>query len=136
MAVRIVALLIPLAITLPYLQTNTPLPAAPPLPVAHAQQASPPEWSREALCTVDAALPHVVPESPTLDAVRKPPTRQAARTPTRLASTAKAARTAKASMRPATRLAKRAPLQPACQPFVHCAPVVVGKVTPVSRTSM
>ncbi len=136
MAVRIVALLIPLAITLPYLQTNSPPTAAPPVPVAQTPPISPPAWSREVRRVADVPVERVVLESPTLDPAHKASVSHAARRPTRLASSAKAATTAKAPMRSAQRHAKRAPLQPHCQPFVHCAPVVVGKVTPVSGRPM
>ena len=136
MAVRIFALLIPLAITLPYLQTSSRPPATAPSQIVHEQPASPAEWSRETRRRADTSFVLVVPESPALDAVRKAPAPLAAPKSTRLASSAKAATTAKASMRTAARHAKRAPLLPDCQPFVHCAPVVVGKVTPVSRQSL
>jgi hypothetical protein len=136
MAVRIVALLIPLAITLPYLQTNSPPPAAAQQQLTYAQPASPCEWSWETRRMADASFTRVVLESPALDAVRNAPVPRAAPNPARHMSSAKAATTARTSMHPAPRHAKRAPLQPDCQPFVHCAPVVVGKVTPVSPRSM
>ena len=137
MAVRIFALLIPLAITLPYLQTSSRPPATAPSPIVHEQPASPAEWSRETRRMADTSFTLVVPESAKPDAVHKAEAQAqsplAARRSSRLASSAKAATTSKTSMRPRTRHAKRAPLLPDCQPFVHCAPVVVGKVTPVSR---
>jgi hypothetical protein len=136
MAVRIIALLIPLAITLPYLQTNSPPAAAPPVPVALVHLDSPPAWSREARRVADVAVERVVLESPTLVPTHKASVSHAARRSTRLTSSAKAATTAKAPMPSVQRHAKRAPLQPHCQPFVHCAPVVVGKVTPVSGRPM
>ncbi len=136
MAVRFFALLIPLAITLPYLQTNSRSSDVRPMQVAHAQPANAPDWSRETQRTADTTYTHIVLESQAPDAVRKASVPLAAPKPTRLGSPAKAAATARAAMRSARRHAKRAPLQPDCQPFVHCAPVVVAKVTPVSRRSM
>jgi hypothetical protein len=136
MAVRFFALLIPLAITLPYLQTNSRSSDVRPMQVAHTQPVSAPAWSRETLRVADPSFTSVVLESPSPGAVRKTPALLAAPKRNGLASPAKATATAKAPMRPATRHAKRAPLLPDCQPFVHCAPVVVAKVTPVSRRSM
>ena len=156
MAVRIFALLIPLAITLPQLQTSRPSAAAPAAQATQAQPASAPEWSYETRRGSDAAVTHVVLESPLQDAVRtigsaptgaaepapaqtaarKTPAQHATPKPDRLASSAKAANAAKASMRLAARHAKRPPLSAGCAPFAHCAPVVVAKVTPVSRKSL
>jgi hypothetical protein len=156
MAVRIVALLIPLAITLPQLQTNSPSAAAAEQPATQAQQAPPPEWSYDTRRGTDAASTRVVLESPVLDAVRtigsepsdaaepasmqpaarKAPPQRAAAKPARLASSAKAAAAATASMRHVTHHAKAPPPDAGCEPFAHCAPVVVGKVTPVSRKSL
>ena len=156
MAVRIFALLIPLAITLPQLQTSRPRAAAPAAQATQAQPASAPEWSYETRRGSDAAVTHVVLESPLQDAVRtigsaptgaaepapaqpaarKPPAPHATPKPDRLASSAKAANAAKASMRLTARHAKRPPLAAGCAPFAHCAPVVVAKVTPVSRKSL
>jgi hypothetical protein len=41
--------------------------------------------------------------------------------------------TAATSGRLATRQAKRSPADAGCAPNIHCAPVVVAKVTPVTR---
>jgi hypothetical protein len=156
MAVRIVALLIPLAITLPQLQTSRPTAAAPDVQALHVQPASPPEWSYETLRLGDAALTRVVLESPLHDAmstirdapsgaaepaaappaVRTAPAQGAVPKPTRLASPAKAPGTVAASMRPSSRQAKLPPVQAGCEPFAHCAPVVVAKAKPVSRRSL
>jgi hypothetical protein len=158
MAVRIVALLIPLAITLPQLQTSSPSAAAPPAQATtHALPASPPDWSFDTRRGADAALTRVVLESPALDAVRtigsapggdtvalappqpaarKAAPRHAAAKPVRPASSAKAATDTSAPMRPATRHAKAPPLHAGCEPFAHCAPVVMGKITPVIRKSL
>lgn len=136
MSMRVVALLIPLAITMPQLQKNSPPAEAPQLQIVQAPMASRAEWSWDTRCMADAASTRVELEPPELVAVHKASAPQAAPKPARHASSAKAATTAKASMRPAPRHAKRAPLQPDCQPFVHCAPVVVGKVTPVNPRSM
>lgn len=156
MAMRIVALLIPLAITLPQLQTSRPPAAAPEGHATHAQPASPPEWSYETRRMADAAVTRVVLESPAHDAVctidktpmgnavqaaanpgvRKAPAQPAAPKPARIASPTKVVTTATASIRPAARPAKRPPLLAGCEPLAHCAPVEVAKVTPVSRRSM
>jgi hypothetical protein len=156
MAVRIIALLIPLAITLTQLQTSPPNAAAPEAQATQAQSVSAPEWSYDTRRGSDAALTRVVLESPLLDAVRTigsaptgaaepAPAQPAARKtlaqhatpkPDRLASSAKAATAAKASMRLAARHAKRPPKAAGCEPFAHCAPVVVAKVTPVSRKAL
>jgi hypothetical protein len=156
MAVRIVALLIPLAITLPQLQTNRPSAAPTEPPVAQAQPTNPPEWSYDTQHGTNAALTRVVLDSPVADAMRtigsaggdaadvasvqpaarKAPSPHAAAKRVRLASSAKAATTASASTRHATRHEQAAPPDAGCEPFAHCAPVVVGKVTPVNRKSL
>jgi hypothetical protein len=158
MAVRILALLIPLAITLPQLQMTRPR-AQPPQEVAAPAQpaAAEPAWSYETRRLADAAVTRVVLELPmqealrTLDSptadladsgdvaagvtpqVRKAPARRAALKPARAASPVKLASTVATPGRLSTRQAKDLPADPGCAPSVHCAPVVVAKVTPVTR---
>jgi hypothetical protein len=156
MAVRIVALLIPLAITVPMLQMTRPqnLPAqedlvAPP-------SATEPAWTPETRRVAEAAVTRVVLELPAQDAVRTietpaadtaqcaasagvtPQERKASprRAAPKLAhdgASAKLVNTAGAQGRLATHRAKRALADAGCAPNVHCAPVVVAKVTPVMR---
>jgi hypothetical protein len=158
MAVRIVALLIPLAITLPQLQMSRPGSAAAEPAAAQVQPAPVPEWSYDKRRGTDAALTRVVLESPlqnavrmignapsdaaepapVLPAARKAPPQRAAAKPARLASSAKAGTSSPtASMRHGTRHAKAPPPDAGCEPFAaHCAPVVMGKVTLVNRKSL
>lgn len=157
MAVRIVALLIPLAITLPQLQMSRPGAAAAEPAAAQVQPAPAPEWSYDTRRGTDAALTRVVLESPLQNAVhaigsapgdaatrapvqpaaRKAPPQRAAAKPARLASPAKAGTPPTASLRYGTRHAKAPPPDAGCEPLApHCAPVVMGKVTLVSRKSL
>jgi hypothetical protein len=158
MAVRIVALLIPLAITLPQLQMSRRGSAAEEPAAAQVQPAPAPEWSYDTRRGADAALTRVALESPLQNAVhaigsapsdaaprapvqpaaRKAPPQRAAAKPARLASPAnKAGTPPNASLRHGTRHAKAPPPDAGCEPFAaHCAPVVMGKVTPVSRKSL
>ncbi len=158
MAVRILALLIPLAITLPQLQTTRPRAPAPQELAASVQPAATePPWSYETRRGADAAVTRVVLESPVQEAVRtidspaadvadngvvtatvtpqvrKAPTRRSAPKLARAASPSELASTAATPGRLSTRQARRLPADPGCAPSVHCAPVVVAKVTPVMR---
>jgi hypothetical protein len=159
MAVRILALLIPLAITLPQLQMTRPQAHPPQEAAALAPPAAEPPWSYETRRLADAAVTRVVLELPvqeavrTLDspaadvadnsavvaagvtpqALRKASSRHAAPKLARAASPVKLASTAAPPGRLSTRQAKRLPADPGCAPSVHCAPVVVAKVTPVAR---
>jgi hypothetical protein len=156
MAVRVLALLIPLAITLPQLQMSRPQAVAaqelaPSLPTA---EASP--WSYQTRRVADSAVTLVVLESPAQDALRtidSPPAatadsaatadvmpqarkatpRRAAPKLARAASSLELASTSAPTDRSATRRAKAVPPDAGCAPDVHCAPVVVAKVTPVLR---
>ncbi len=158
MAVRILALLIPLAITLPQLQMTRPQAHPPQEAAAPAPPAAEPPWSYETRRLADAAVTRVVLELPvqeavrTLDspaadvadnsavaagvtpqALRKASSRHAAPKLARVASPVKLAGTAAPPGRLSTRQAKRLPADPGCATSVHCAPVVVAKVTPVMR---
>jgi hypothetical protein len=156
---RVIALLIPLAITLPQLQTSRPVAAVVQELAAPAQPLTEPAWSYETRRLADAAMTRVVLELPLQAAVRMldgPPASAAivdspvapdaapqahttlakgaapklARTasPVNLVSTSAATRG-----RQATRRAQRRPADVGCPASVHCAPVVVAKVTPVVR---
>jgi hypothetical protein len=156
MAVRVLALLIPLAITLPQLQMSRPVASAPQNLAASVQPAAEPPWSYETRRVADAAMTRVVLESPLQEAVRtidgptadtadsaaaagvtpharKASPRRAAPKLARAASPVKLVSTAETPGRSATRQAKRLPADAGCPPSVHCAPVVVAKVTPVLR---
>lgn len=156
MAVRIVALLIPLAITLPQLQMSRPAAPAPQAPAALVQPAVAPEWSYSPRHVAGAAVTRVVLESPldeavrTLDSpatgtadtavavavapdVRKASPKRAMPKLARAASPVKLVAAAAPPGRLATHQAKRAPTMAGCLPRAHCAPVVVAKVTPVTR---
>ena len=156
MAVRILALLIPLAITLPQLQMSRPADGSAQAPVTHLQPVAAPEWSYETRRSADAALTHVVLDAPAHEAmsaldspaavaalqaapaavVCKAPSLRAAFKPVHSAPLAKGTRTAAASPRVASRHVKGLVLHGGCEPGAHCAPVEVAKVTPVSRRSM
>lgn len=153
MAARIVALLIPLAITLPQLQTSGAGAAAPNEPARQIQQAGPPAWSYETRRTGDAAMTRVVLESPALDAIRTMPSGASELEPSqpgarkasvhgatlrssRMASSARSATLKTAPTHRRLRHAKSKPIESGCEPRAHCAPVVVAKVTPVSRKSL
>jgi hypothetical protein len=151
MAVRVVALLIPLAITLPQLQTN--IDPAPPVhePAVQAQQAPWPQWSYDTRRATGAAFTRVELESPLYSAVhtiaspatdpeplvaakpalRKAQAQRVVHAPARPANT-------KALERPVARHISRPTLQAVsvCPPQAHCAPVVVARQTPVPRRSM
>jgi hypothetical protein len=158
MAVRILALLIPLAIILPQLQMTRPRGPAPQDLAVRVQPAAEPPWSYETRRSADAAMTRVVLELPVQEAVRtfdspaadvadnravaasvtpqvlrKASARRAAPKLARAASPVKLASTAALPARLSTRQAKRLPADPGCAPSVHCAPVVVAKVTPVTR---
>ena len=157
MAVRIFALLIPLAITLPQLQTSPSAVPAPQQPAAIVPSAeADPAWSYETRRQPDAALTRVGLESPVqvsmrtidcptaqvadsaaADVVTSParkalPTRAAPRL-ARAASPVKQASTTGTQVRPTARHAKRMLQDEGCPPGLHCAPVVFAKVTPVAR---
>jgi hypothetical protein len=161
MAVRVLALLIPLAITLPQLQTTRPQAPAPQyfaLPVQPA--AAEPTWSYETRRQADAAITRVVLDSPAQEAVRmisspvtitsddaaaadmapqvrKAPSRRTAPKFARAAQTPKPTGLRATADRSAARRAKAAEADTAgCAPDVHCAPVVVAKITPVLRRPM
>ncbi len=157
---RVLALLIPLAITLPQLQTSRPAAAVVQELAAPAQQVAEPAWSYETRRLADAAVTRVVLELPLQEAVRtidgtatataavadnvvtpdaapqghttlpKHAAPKAARTasPVKLVATNAATRG-----RQVTRRAQRLPADVGCPASVHCAPVVVAKVTPVVR---
>jgi hypothetical protein len=156
MAARFVALLIPLAITLPQLQTSRVAAPEPPRPAPLAQPAADAEWSYETRHIAIAALPRIAVQSPVHDAVRAldgaaaepvvvaaapavlavvpAHVRQAApkRAAPRLARAASPVKLVSAAPAPG-RSAKRRPADAGCLPGAHCAPVVVAKVTPVNR---
>ncbi len=155
MAVRILALLIPLAITLPQLQMTRQQARAPQDLAASVQPAAEPPWSYETRRVADAAVTRVVLESPVQEAVRtidspaagsadsaaagvtpqvrKATPRRAAPKLARAASPVKLASTAATPRGLATRQARHPPADAGCAPSAHCAPVVVAKVTPVAR---
>lgn len=160
MAVRFIALLIPLAILLPQLQTSRVAAPEPRQPAPLAQPAADAEWSLETRHIADAAPSRVAVESPLHDAVRMldgaatdpvvvatapavltvVPAHVRQATPkratprlARAASPVKLVSAAPAPGRSATRGAKRRPADAGCLPGAHCAPVVVAKVTPVNR---
>jgi hypothetical protein len=156
MAMRIVALLIPLAITLPQLQASRPRAAAQE-PVAHVQPAAAPEWSYEARRSADVALTPVVLDPPvheTMSALDSPapvaatqataaavvckaPSLRTASKLVHSAPLAKGVRAVAASPRAAPGHVKRLAWNVGCEPgAAHCAPVEVAKVTPVSRRSL
>ncbi len=151
MAVRVLALLIPLAITLPQLQTHIdPAPLAQE-PTVQAQQAPWPQWSYDTRRAPDTAFTRVELESPlygavhtianpAADAARLVPTKPALRKaqPQRMAHAPARPVSTNSSARAATRHAPRAtlPAVSVCQPQTHCAPVVVARQTPVPRRSM
>ena len=150
MAMRILALLIPLAITLPQLQASRPVAPAAKESAASVQPVAEPPWSYETRRVADAAMTRVVLESPVEEAVRTidgahadaadsaaDVTPQARKAPARRAAL-KVARAASpvtlvSASGPATRQARRPTADAACQPSVHCAPVVVARVTLVAR---
>jgi len=156
MAARIVALLIPLAITLPQLQTTRPPATLTPEHTTVMASTTAPQWSPETRCGADAALTRVAIDAPaheamaTLDgrtpvavlqaapdaAVRKVPTARASTRLARPALLAKGSASVAAVPRPSSRPARTLALQARCEPRTHCAPVEVAKVTPVSRRSM
>lgn len=145
MAVRFVALLIPLAITLPQLRMNIDAAPAPQEHTVPAPPASAPEWSYEMRRGADAAFTPVALESPLHGAVSSIDGNEAAaaaqapttpKTRARNGPAAPKAASAKTSMRAGARKAQRPLLQAACQAATHCAPVVEAKVTPVSRRSL
>ena len=144
MAVRILALLIPLAIMLPQLQMSRTAALAAQDVAASVPSAAQPTWSYETRRMADAAVTRVVLELPAQEAmrtieapavviadsavaadvtpqVRKAPQRRATPKLARAASRVKLVGTA-ATLADA-----------GCPPGVHCAPVVVAKVTPVLR---
>ena len=156
MAVRILALLIPLAITLPQLQSSRPAGSAVHAPLTHLQPAAAPEWSYETRRSADAALTHVVLDAPAHEAmsaldspapvaaiqptlpavVCKAPSLRTASKPASAALLAKGTRIAAAAPRVASRHVKKLAWNAGCEPGVHCAPVEVAKVTPVSRRAL
>ena len=156
MAVRILALLIPLAITLPQLQSSRPADRSAQAPVTHLQPAAAPEWSYETRRSADAALTRVVLDAPAHEAMSaldspapvaalqagpaavlcKALSLRAASKPVHAAPLARGTRTAAATPRVALRNVKRLALHGGCEPGAHCAPVEVAKVTPVSRRSL
>lgn len=156
MAVRIIALLIPLAITVPMLQMTRPQTQPPQDLVAPALPAAEPAWTYETRRVADAAVTRVVLELPAQDAmrtieapsadtadctaaagmtpqVRKASPRRATPKLAREGVPVKLVNTAATSGRLATRQAKRSPADAGCAPSAHCAPVVVAKATPVAR---
>jgi hypothetical protein len=154
MAVRFVALLIPLAITLPQLQMSRPAVSAAERQAAAVTAAPAPEWLYEPRQSADAPSTRVVLEAPVQEAVRamEPPAvdtalaavvpsgapkaslQRTASRPATAAVPAKRVVAVKASLRSGARKDRPAPLlQGGCEPFVHCAPVEVAKITPVSR---
>ncbi len=160
MAVRFIALLIPLAITLPHLQASRRAAPEPQRPAALTQPAAAAEWSYEARRAADAALSRVVAESPVHEAVRThdvaaaepvivaavpadlavvpKPVRQVAPKravprPARAVSPVKLVSADPAPGRLVTRAARRGLADAGCLPNAHCAPVVVAKVTLVTR---
>jgi hypothetical protein len=160
MAVRFVALLIPLAITLPQLQSSRPVHnVLPPQPVVQVQPAPAPapEWSYEPRLSADAPQTRVVLEAPAHEAmhstvdsptpvaalpaapaavVRKAPTPRATPRVVRTASLAKGTPTPAASSAIASRHIKRLALGAGCEPGAHCAPVEDAKVTLVNARAM
>lgn len=147
MAVRVLALLIPLALALPQLQMSRPRAVVAQDLAASVPSAPEPSWSYETRRLPDTAVTRVVLESPAQEVVRmidspavtttddgatasdvtpqvrKAPPRRVAPKHARLASPAKLAK----------RQANAMPADAGCAPDVHCAPVVVAKVTPVLR---
>lgn len=149
MAVRIVALLIPLAITLPQLRTHTDAAPAPQEQAVNVNTppAPSPEWSYDTRRASDAAFTRVVLDSPLHSAMSEgqvpngaaaAPTKPAMRKTmaTHKRAPAKTMASAKSSIHPAARKTQRPLLQAACPPATHCAPVVEANVTPVSRKSL
>lgn len=162
MAARFVALLIPLAITLPLLQTSrTAAPVQQP-PTPRVLPAAEAAWSYESRPVADAAVSRVVLQSPVHDAVRTldgtaaaepvvvavvPAALAAVPTDVRQATPKRAVprlvraglpvklvSTAPAPGRMVTRATMLVPADAGCMPGArHCAPVVVAKVTPVMR---
>jgi hypothetical protein len=155
---KVMAVLIPLAITLPQLQMTRP--RASPAPqelAAPAPAPAEPTWSYETRRVADAAVTRVVLELPVQEAVRtidspaaevaddstiaadvtpqvrKAATRRAASKTAPAASPVRQASTAATAGKLSTRQARRLLTDPGCAPSVHCAPVVVAKVTPVTR---
>lgn len=162
MAMRFVALLIPLAITLPQLQMSRPRAPEPQPPAALTQPAIESESTEQTRHTADTAATRVaVAESPPNEALsapdsaafqtpvvaavtagmmvasateaRKAPPKRIAPKLTRASSPVKLVVANTASGRTATRSNKRLPADSGCLPNAHCAPVVVAKVTPVIR---
>ncbi len=159
MAVRFVALLIPLAITLPQLQMSRPRAPAPQPPAALVQPAIEAEPMVEPMrLAADTEITRVTAEAPlhearhTVDgavidaphaAVLTPPVRKAtarratpkvarAATPQKLATSAKAG-SDRANSRSGARMTKVMLADVGCLPNAHCAPVVAARVTPVIR---
>jgi hypothetical protein len=146
MAVRIVALLIPLAITLPQLQTSIDPAATLQEPAARALGAAAPPWSYDLRYASDGALTRVAFGSPMHDATptidspaapaaqtapvpavaRKASAWHAVQRPARQAKPVKTA-TAKMPMRSTPHRSALAPQQDVCRPPAHCAPVVVAR---------
>jgi hypothetical protein len=154
MAVRIVALLIPLAIASPMFQMSRPAISMAEREVTPAQIAPAPEWSYEPRQFADAPSTRVVLESPLQEAVRsmdspavdtavpvvvnpgvrKATVHRAVAQPAQAALPAKRVATAKASIRATPRKGNKSmPSRSGCEPLAHCAPVEVAKVTPVNR---
>lgn len=143
MAVRVVALLIPLAITLPQLRANIDA-AAPQEQAAQAAPSPSPEWSYDTRRIAAVAFTRIALESPLHNAVDTT-LGQAAVTvapaaskapPTRKRMSPQPMTSAKAALGSDTRQVQRPLQQAACPPLAHCAPVVVAKVTPVTRKAL
>ncbi len=147
MAVRVLALLIPLAITLPQLQMSRPRAVVAQDLVASVPAAPEPSWSYETRRLPDTAVTRVVLESPAQEAVRTIDSPAATATDdgataavltpqVRKVTPGRAANKHARSASPAKLAARRAKAVSAdagCAPSAHCAPVVVAKVTPVLR---
>jgi hypothetical protein len=155
MAVRFVALLIPLAITLPQLRANVDAVAAPPaqvVPVAQTTAVAPApsalQTPRDSACDTrrmaDETFTHAALEPPLQNAVDTAVTQSAVIAP--LAAPKAATLHKRMSPKPKTsqntalsaakRAAQRALPQAGCSPLGHCAPVVQAKVTPVMRKAL
>jgi hypothetical protein len=156
MAVRVVALLIPLAITLPQLRMSRPEAPAVQSVAATAPTAEVPASFYENRRVSDAAMTRVAFDLPAQESLRafdnlamataddavaasampqsqKASPRRAAPKLNRTASQVKATRTAAKPNSQATRRADRLQADAGCLPSLPCAPVVVAKVTPVVR---
>jgi hypothetical protein len=151
MAVRVVALLIPLAITLPQLRLSRP-----DAPAVQSVAAEAPALSYENRQVSEAATLHAAHELPTqmsastlqsssrvtadsaaaagvATQVHKASPRRTTPKLIRGAAPGKPTRTAAKPTGQATRRADRLQADAGCLPNVPCAPVVVAKVTPVVR---